>query len=261
MTKVQKQHGHGSARGVSSVLSGMMALAVRADAIANNPVANVAGIEKPKGRRGSAAIPAADLPAFIETVRNDAEMQRLDLADLFEFMAYVGCRIGAALALNWDDVNLKTGAVTFTGTIVSVRGQGLQLQPFQKTEASARTIYPPKAAIDLLRRRAAEPRPNLHNVVFPSLLGHLRDPSNTQSDWRSNRDRLGYPNFSTQGFRKTVTDILDAAGISARDIADYLGHGDVAITQNVYMSRGKQSPEPGRALDSFLQDSAGFMRG
>lgn len=61
-------------------------------------------------------------------------------------------------------------------------------------------------------------------AVFPSLLGKLRDPANTETAWRSNRARLGYPDFKLHGLRKTVATALDAAGLSARDVAEYLGH-------------------------------------
>jgi integrase len=256
IVKVQREHGHGAAKASRSVLSGMMALAVRSDAILTNPVVGVAGIEKPKGRRGSKAIIADDLGGFLSTIRKDDEMNRLDLVDLFEFMAFVGCRIGAALALRWENVDFKKGTVSFVGTVVTPTGKGIQIQEFQKTEASARTIHPPTSTMALLLRRSGEPRPNNFDVVFPSALGFIRAPNRTQADWRLNRDRLGYPDFSTQGFRKTVTDVLDAQGLSARDIADYVGHGDVAITQNVYMSRALQSTKPAKAFDDFMRQSA-----
>ncbi|MGH3549339.1 MAG: tyrosine-type recombinase/integrase, partial [Pseudonocardiaceae bacterium] len=39
-------------------------------------------------------------------------------------------------------------------------------------------------------------------------------------------------------FRHLVATQLDRAGLSAREIADYLGHERVSMTQDVYMSRG-----------------------
>jgi hypothetical protein len=56
--------------------------------------------------------------------------------------------------------------------------------------------------------------------------------------------------------RQTVTNVLDSQEISARDIADYVGHGDVARPQNVYMSRALQSTKPAKAFDDFIRQSA-----
>jgi integrase len=39
-------------------------------------------------------------------------------------------------------------------------------------------------------------------------------------------------------FRRLVATQMDTAGASAREIADYLGHERVSMTQDVYMSRG-----------------------
>jgi integrase len=50
---------------------------------------------------------------------------------------------------------------------------------------------------------------------------------------------------------------LDAAGLSAREIADYLGHERVSMTQDVYMSRKGTGANAGAALDAFGPVSGG----
>jgi integrase len=44
---------------------------------------------------------------------------------------------------------------------------------------------------------------------------------------------------------------LDAEGTSARDIADYLGHERVSMTQDVYMARRVAGVAASAALDRF----------
>lgn len=103
----------------------------------------------------------------------------------------------------------------------------------------------PDDVLELLRRRQAADLPS-DELVFPSMLGKLRDTSNTESDWRANRDRLGFPGLSSHAFRKTVATALDVSGLSARAIAEYLGHKRPSMTQDVYMSRragGDESAE------------------
>ena len=50
-------------------------------------------------------------------------------------------------------------------------------------------------------------------------------------------------------FRHLVATRLDAAGLSAREIADYLRHERVSMTQDVYMARRLAGATAGAALD------------
>ena len=234
-TTVAKEHGHGSAKGCRSVMSGMFALAVRNDVLRSNPVVGIEGI-KNTGTSSASAIPLEGVPAFRKAIREDADLKRLDIADLFDFMLFTGCRIGEALALRWSHVDFEKKTVRFAATVNRARGQGLILQEHGKTTSSTRTISVPSDVIDLLRRRE-----RISELVFPSMLGNLRDTSNTEADWRAHRDRLGYPGLTSHAFRKTVATALDVSGLSARAIAEYLGHKQPSMTQDVYMSRNTGS--------------------
>ena len=48
-----------------------------------------------------------------------------------------------------------------------------------------------------------------------------------------------------------------AAGLSAREIADYLGHERVSMTQDVYMTRKATGANASAAFDAFGPESAG----
>jgi integrase len=50
-------------------------------------------------------------------------------------------------------------------------------------------------------------------------------------------------------FRKTAATELDRAGLSARQIADQLGHAKVSMTQDRYLGRRATSREAAEALD------------
>lgn len=52
-------------------------------------------------------------------------------------------------------------------------------------------------------------------------------------------------------FRHLVATQLDAAGLTAREIADYLGHAQVSMTQDVYMNRGTVGETAARALEGL----------
>jgi integrase len=137
------------------------------------------------------------VPGFLDLLRTDEELCRLDIGDLFAFMSFTGCRIGEALDLRWSRVDLEHGTVTFGSTVVRVRGAGLALQEQGKTVSLTRTISVPDAAMEVLRRRD----PPLE-LVFPSMKGHLRDTGNTE-DPRDSGDLVGPVGLepTTQGLK------------------------------------------------------------
>ncbi|MGY1593174.1 tyrosine-type recombinase/integrase [Geodermatophilus sp. SYSU D00708] len=65
-------------------------------------------------------------------------------------------------------------------------------------------------------------------------------------------DRAGFDWVTSHVFRKTVATRLDEAGLSARQIADHLGHTRPSLTQDVYMGRRLASPEAADALQRSL---------
>lgn len=247
LDQVRVENGPGAAKACRAVLSGMLGLAARSDAIRANPVRELAPIERP--RQGAIAIPLSDLPTLLDRVRNDARLVELDQAQLIEFLAGTGCRVGEACALAWADVDLEAGTATISANVVRARGQGIIRQDHPKTKAGVRTISLPKPLIDLLvERRVASST----ELVFPTVLGNLRDPRNTSRDWALARGRLGFPDVTTHSFRKTVATALDKAGLSARDIAEYLGHENPSITQDVYMAKNAGSGRAAAAMGDLL---------
>lgn len=59
---------------------------------------------------------------------------------------------------------------------------------------------------------------------------------------------MAYPELSTHSFRKTVATILDRAGLSAAEIADYLGHEDPSLTTGTYLNTLKGGTKPAMVL-------------
>ena len=71
-----------------------------------------------------------------------------------------------------------------------------------------------------------------------------RDLSNTVRAMRKLLEEAGFPWARSHTFRKTVATELDKAGLTAREIANHLGHSDTMI----YMDRRQGSPWAATAL-------------
>jgi integrase len=250
LTAVRKNHGPGAAKVTRSVLSGILGEAVRRGALATNPVRDASPRRAPRHSvKRPRALTREEAHQLLERLAADSEADRFDLVDLVEFLLGTGVRIGEACALRWSAVDLDAGTLRVEATLIRIPREGLAIQEFPKTTAGRRTIALPAFVVDLLRRRLATPRPaTAADVVFPSPTGRLRDPHNTSSTLRQAFDRADFVWVTSHVFRKTVATRLDEAGLSARQIADHLGHNRPSLTQDVYLGRGLASPEAAAAL-------------
>jgi integrase len=161
--QVQDHYGVAAAKTTRTVLSGMVGLAVRYDALERNPVREVGRIESEKSSaRALSVAEAIDLRAKIHANRR---CRRWDLVDVTDFMLATGLRIGEASAVRWDDVDFDAGTVAVQGTVVRVKGAGLVIKP-PKSSSGRRVLELPGWAVAMLRRRCDQSLPNEWCVVF-----------------------------------------------------------------------------------------------
>ncbi|MCM3849553.1 tyrosine-type recombinase/integrase [Pseudonocardia sp. DR1-2] len=67
---------------------------------------------------------------------------------------------------------------------------------------------------------------------------------------KPSRGRSG-PGLHPHVLRRPVATRLDVAGLSAREIADHVGHEKVSMTLDVYMSRKTRGIDAAAALGAF----------
>lgn len=237
---IRDGNGSGSAKHAKVVFGGILGIAVRHDAIDRNPVREVV-LGQPTTFNAAAAekfvIVESELVELRKHLRESGHAKkfaRRDLPDLVDMLAALGCRIGELLALDWTKIDLSSGTVAIEGTVIREKGVGLFVQPHTKSDAGMRTVYIPSWAVKLLARRHSDAR---YEWVFPSVRGTLRDPDNTRADLREAVAGTPWAGLHPHAFRHLVATQLDDAGLSAREIADYLGHEKVSMTQDVYMNR------------------------
>jgi integrase len=87
--------------------------------------------------------------------------------------------------------------------------------------------------------------------VPPSTSGGLRDPDNTRKQLREVVADTEWQGLHPHAFRHLVATWLDAKGLSAREIADYLGHERISTTQDVYMTRGVTGAATAAAMNEL----------
>lgn len=232
--ETRRHHDIGTAKAVRTILSGILGLAVRLDALDENPVRDVGRIEsRAKAARSLDVAAARDLRAKIAA---DPVARARDLRDFTDMMLATGLRIGETAAVTWDALDLDAATVEVRGTVIRITGQGLTIKWKPKTRKGSRSLELPTWAVEMLRRRRPADARN-EDPVFTAPLGGLRDPSNTNADLREAFDGAGYPWVTSHVYRKTVATLMDIAGLSARAAADQLGHAKVSMTQDNYFGR------------------------
>lgn len=237
-----------------SVLSGIMGFAVRRGALGVNPVREVGRIHR--GRKSAArALTAAERTAWLTAMDADIVACRHDLPDLTRMLLATGVRIAECLALDFKDLEPNPGLVAVDWQITRITGKGLVRGP-TKSEAGERTLRLPRWGVEIVKRRG-DTR-NWTGPLFPDAKGGWRDPSNTSRVFREARERAGFGWITSHNFRKTVATILDEAGLSAREIADQLGHAKVSMTQDVYLGRHAVGEAAAAALDDIFDEVPGI---
>lgn len=238
---VRTHHGVATAKTARTVLSSMIGLAMRHGAMSVNPTRE---IRIKSGRKARArALTPDEQSHLLEKLGADELAAAYDLVDLVEFMLRTGVRIGEACALRDRDVDLEAHTVEIAATVTDF---GIEERP--KTAAGWRRIAVPDEVVAMIARRLRDPGVRTDVVVFASPLGRLRNRSNTTGDLRRAFDRIAFDWVSSHTLRKTAITRLDDAGLSARQIADHVGHARPSMTQDVYMGRDVASSAAAQIL-------------
>jgi len=264
LSAIKAGAGEPTAKSCRTVISGILKHAARHDAVSGNAVRDTQPLSG-KPRRPPRALTVAECAQWLSQLAMDDDAVRHDLVDLSGFLLGVGCRIGEALAVAWDSVDMDEATVALDYTLCRVKGRPL-FRKGTKSAAGERTLPLPQFVLAMLDRRAmthfalqagylppAGARASdlvlaLGSVpVFPDTRGGWRDPSNTQRSFRFARGEFDW--VSSHTFRKTAATFLDASGLPARLIADQLGHAQVSLTQDVYLARKVVDGRAAKALE------------
>jgi integrase len=253
ITAVQAQHGTAAARTGRSTLSGLLGLAARRGEIAANPVHAIGRIPAVDQRVKARSLTVEECARWLRQLEADETAVRRDLPDLVRWLLGTGVRIGEAIAVTWDNIDLAERAVEIDHKILRVTGQGLLRVAHAKSAASHRTLPLPHFTMQMLTRR--RDLRGSSGPLFPDIAGGWRDPSNVSRALREARGTGEFSWITSHVFRKTCATLLDESELSARQIADQLGHADVSMTQDNYLGRRLTNRRTAQALDQTIGEA------
>lgn len=248
---------------VRQVLNGAFGYAVKVGVLNVNPVSQVSRAPKPRKRRLT-TVTAEDIVAIRRLLaRQESGLKVLDgkvvpksgprtansWQDLLTLMLGTGMRIGEALALRWEDINLLAAkpTVTISGTVLD---SPPRRQAWPKTAGSYRTlIIPDYVQSMLLARQVAEVNPSPLGLVFHTRRGTPVVPSNHRRIWNAALKGSQWEALKPHDLRATVATTIDAA-VGVSKASDVLGHAQESTTV-VYLQKAPVAPDVTAALAGF----------
>lgn len=142
-----------------------------------------------------------------------------------------GLRRGEICALQWDDLNFKTGALRIERQVYRIDGELVVSQP--KTKASNRSVILPAPVVKVLAqyRQSVDSR-----WMFPSPVSEdsPRDPTAVRKRLRTILERAECKHLRFHDLRHTFSTISLEHGMDIKTLSTFIGHVSSSTTLNIY---------------------------
>lgn len=231
---------------VHNLIHQIFTMAVDMDAVAVNPVDRVRKVAKSKEERGKG-------PEALTVEQLGQVFQALEAEPLF-WRVYVhvlvdtGCRRGEAAGLQWNDIDLKSGAVTISRSLNYSEEKGVYFST--PKSGKSRVVYVGAETLALLQQRRADQAAScVSKWVFSKQASpEPMNPSSISQYMKNLSGRCGIP-LHAHLFRHSYATVAIQAGASVIDVQKSLGHSNSSTTLNTYSHGDGKSAE--RAANIF----------
>lgn len=217
--------------------------------IDTNPAAYV---RVPKNLSKSSRMPPTE--AQIDVVKNSLDKP---FGLLPFFMLYTGCRLGEALALQFQDIDFDNNRIIINKSVY-FEGNAPKIK-------SPKTIAGTREIILLNKLKAVVPKgPKCKFVFFggekPMTSSQFRLGWNTYcravglATKKEDRSGKAYyvPQITPHQLRHAYATILFEAGINEKDAQELLGHANISVTRDIYTHiRNSRKEETARVLNDY----------
>jgi integrase len=221
---------------VHRVLAEVLSEAVRRGKLVSNPCSR----ERMRAPRQQPHTIHPPTPQEVGRLIKAAEGTRIEA--LLPLLAYTGLRVGEALGLRWQDVDLDAELLH----VRQVRKQREEKDyGLPKTDRSRRTVDLAPALVTALRKHREKQFAfylehgfvPTHDLVFTEVsregvVGMTHD--NVAATWKRVRKMANVPNVRLHDLRHFAATTMIDAGVPLTNVSEILGHGQTSTTANIY---------------------------
>ena len=222
---------------IHNLLHQVFAEAVRHGDLLRNP----ADLARPRYTREAARESVEKSWTEEEAARFYAVARQDRRGTVFCFMLATGLRIGEALGLRWENIDLTVGRVHIREGLVSLNGKAHRTAP--KTPRSRRTIVVQGDALAILReqpgkaewdREAQAKKYVPSDAVFTNSLGGAVLPDTVYKLMRRLCEAADVPYKGTHVLRHSFISIQGMHGKPLEVVSAHVGHARASFTQDRY---------------------------
>ena len=229
-------------RGLHAACRSALEKAVQEELIRTNPA--VGCKLPPKRGREMQVLGREELQRFL------IQAQAEGYYELFLLDLCTGLRRGELLALQWDDLDFKTGTLTVNKQVYEVKGR-LQVS-VPKTRASIRRLVLPPGVVEVLRqyRETVDSR-----WIFPSPVKEdtPMTPGAVRRRLQIILERAGCKKIRFHDLRHTFATLSLESGMDVKTLSAMLGHVSAATTLDIYTHvTGDMQTEAAAKIDRGL---------
>lgn len=228
-----------------SYLRSVLAFGVRTKRLEWNAAEAVKSAHKPRGRRRRALTldEVAELLTAALAAREREPKRKVpkppDLYGPLLVAVTSGLRRGELLALSWPDVDLDSGVVRASRSVVKPVGKAIVTKATKAEAEDVRIILLPKIVTEELKaehrrqaeRRLRQPGWNAGQLVFPRHDGRHRQPDTFTHAVGRLLDECGIEGADLHSLRHTHSTVLHELGADITIIRSRQGHADVRMTE------------------------------
>jgi len=268
---------------INTVLRPSFQLAVRDDIVRKNPVDGAyAEVKKRNGgsRKTRRALTKQEQRAFMDYVASNPFFYHW--YPLFLFLLGTGCRIGEAIGIRWEDVDMNKRIIKINHSLTyyarsddSFRCEFRVSEP--KTDAGFREIPMMQPVYQMLKDElerqedegfCTENVDGMTNFIFTNRFGMPHNPAainraikrivdayNAEEEIeakKKQREPIMIPRFSCHIFRHTFASRFCENETNIKVIQAVMGHADVSTTMNIYAMVNSEVTRP--ALENLAKN-------
>lgn len=231
---------HGTVIKVYTILSSLFKMAYLSDMIERNPMDKV---ERPKPRKDE--IKPEEASAFtapeVQRILTCLEREPLKWQALIRLLIDTGIRRGECCALQWKNIDFKTGAIKIAGNLCYTKQKSVYLDT--PKNGHTRTVYAGLDTIALLKQlRTVQAEKAISPYVFTQET--TPEPMHPQSPTRYLKkfsERYGIPDLHPHKLRHTFASVAITSGADVASVSEALGHSDKAVTLRMYTHADQES--------------------